>query len=196
MAPLPTITNVFRCAIEWNGSPIRPVTVFHVESVTTQDVSLIASTLGSTYPAAGGKPFQMMHGNYSASSVLITPLDGHTAGVVAPLGITINGASSGDQILNDAVVVAFQTAQRGPRGRGRVFIGPIAETSQTSGVVDAPNAAATLTGWVTWHAALRTATHPCPMVVASYTHADYHAITGVRVNSKVGSMKRRLDALP
>lgn len=196
MAPLPTITNLFRVEFIWNGTPITPVNVLHFESVASADVRAIALKLGSTYPGAGGKPFQILHGNYSCSSVLITPLDGHTAGTVQPLGVTINGATSGDMILNDACCVSFQTAQRGPRGRGRTFIGPIAESSQGNGVISSAEATAVLNGWTTWHSAMRATPTPLSPSIASYVHSDYNPIVGVRVNSKVSSQIRRLHALP
>jgi hypothetical protein len=50
-----------------------------------------------------------------------------------------------------------------------------------------------VTAWTEWHAALTAATPKLYHVVASYTHSDAHRIVGLRCDSLVGSMRRRLD---
>ena len=193
MGALPVIANVFRCAFEFTGGIVNPVTVLHFKCTDTSDVAEIATAIGAAHIAAASNPWIAMHSDYTTSGVLITPLDGHTAGTSQPLGTTLGGAQSGDQILNDAVVLSEHTAQRGSRGRGRVFIGPITEGVQNGGLITGTLQTDTLNHWASWHAELRAGSPSIDPVVASYTHADSHTIVGLRVNTKVGSQRRRLD---
>src|SRR3954451_12387594 len=48
-------------------------------------------------------------------------------------GPPIEGDGTGDMVPNCAQVVSFHTTQRGPRGRGRAYIGPVTEGNITNG---------------------------------------------------------------
>jgi hypothetical protein len=193
MPALPVISNVFRCAFEFSGGIVNPVTVLHFKCTDSSDVTAIAARLGAARVASGHNPWLAMHEDYLTNSVLITPLDGSTAGTAQALGSDVGGAQSGDQILNDACLVSFHTARRGSRGRGRAYIGPIVEGIQAGGLLTGTVEADTLTAWAAWHAALESGTPSITPVIASYVHADEHTITSLRVNTKVASQRRRLD---
>jgi hypothetical protein len=196
MPPLPTIANVYRCAVPWFGLSPAPVNVMHFRTTDTSDVAEIVSAIGDAYDAiTSGGPWHCLDNNFSATELAITPLDGVTAQSNQPLGTTMIGSASGELIPSMAGVVSFATTQRGPRGRGRVYVGPITESQQDGGFLETTALTEMLTGWGQWHAAMRAGSPSIDPVVASYVHADAHSIVSIRVDFVVGTQRRRLDAL-
>lgn len=193
MAGLPTIANVYRIGIEWQGGLVKPVNVFHVKNVSGATVPEIAAAIGAATPTGTQKIWKFLSSGYHADHVVVTPLDGHTAGVPVPLGVTWAGDGSGDEIMNDAAVISFHTGQRGSRGRGRLYQGPITETRQSNGLLDGGDVSDTVSAWSTFHASMRSGSPSIDPVVASYKWADSHSIVSIRVDSVVGSQRRRLD---
>lgn len=192
MTPLPTIPDLYRVVILWSPSfTVTPRNVFHVHN-TSGDVDAVASALETAF-IAGRSPQNMFRGmgsSYSATSVSITPLDGSSA--ATDHGITaITGGSSGEVIPMASAVVSLKTAQKGARGRGRMYVGPTTEGSQDSGILDSAIQAAMLTGWGNFIASLET--DLTPLHVASYTHVDSHEVTSVRIDTLLGTMRRRQD---
>ena len=196
MPPLPVIAGVYRIAYLWVGGGVNPVNVHHYRiSGATPTLQTIATNLGNAHAAGAHGGFEALSSLYNCSAVQITPLDGVTAGQVLGLGRTLTGSATGEQIYNAAAVLSQHTAQRGPRGRGRSYIGPITESVTANGILDATVGANMLSGWNSVHTAMLGSTPPATPVVASYKHADAHDVTGIRIDNYVGSMRRRLDKL-
>lgn len=199
MSPLPVIADVYRIALNWTtsipGGGRNATNVLHVRS--TGDVDHVGTTMATLLEAAAvaDNPFALLDGDYVLISLNVIPLDGTSVGVDYPVEST-NGGGTGDSIPNMANCVAFHTARRGPRGRGRIFIGPIAESEQEDGLMNSTaTAIAVAENWVTLHAAMRAADPSIDPVVASYAHADANSITSVRCNFKLASQRRRLDRI-
>jgi len=194
MAKLPTIAGIYRVAYLWTGYGLNPVNVFHYRiGGATPTLAQIALNLGNAHASGAHDGLDAIGSLLNCSAVQITPLDGTTAGQVLPLGRTLTGHTTGEVTLNNAAILSLHTTQRGPRGRGRVYLGPIGESVQNSGVLDAPTTAAMLTGWQAIHSYLAGLPAPMTPVVASYVHADAHDVSGIRVDNFVGSQRRRLD---
>lgn len=193
--PLPTIANVYRLAFNWIGSiSVHPVNILHVRCTDTSDVTAIVGAIGDAYDAiASGGPFNCLSSEYAVSALQITPLDGVTAATDQPLGTTIVGSGTGDQILNNCGLVSFHTAQRGPRGRGRMYVGPITESKQNGGQLDNTAQTEMLTGWDNWNDELVAGAVSVQLVVASYVHADAHDVASIRIDDVVATQRRRLD---
>lgn len=194
MAPLPTIADVFRCAFTWiNGAGNQTTNVLHFRCTGTVDD--VAQALFDVFDDAGFQnPWGALDSDYEITSVNITPLDGVTASSDHALPGT-NGGGTGDQIPNMAMVISEKTGQRGARGRGRVFVGPVSEGQSNGGFFDSGFAAAVLSNWDDFHDALVASTPSVVPVVASYVHEDAHDITSYRVDIKAGTQRRRLQRL-
>lgn len=188
--PLPVIADVFRVAIEWDLD--HAVNVLHVAAPTAneQDIfdAIDAYVQASTSTTT---PFIPNVNIMGVDQVVITKLDGVSPGVVFP-SPGWGGVLSGNPIPNQAAVVSMHTAQRGPRGRGRVYLGPVGESQVDNGTLGSTEVTNTTAAWEALQAALTGGSPSMAIVVASYVHTDYHVVTSFACRAKLGSQRRRL----
>lgn len=195
MAPLPTIPNVFRVDLPWiSYGGIAPVNVFHVET-SSDDVQDIAAAIEESAPSVSGM-WACMHESYLCQEFGITPLDGETPRIVVPFtGDAWHGGYGGQLIPSVAGVVSIRTGQRGSRGRGRLYLGPVSESAVEGGhIIDA---ALTLMReeWLEFYTNLLTASPVCKFGVASYVHSDFNQALSVQVDYLTGNQRRRQNQL-
>jgi len=192
MAPLPTINNVFRVVLLWNtNTGITPRNVFHVHA-NGADEGDVKDTIQSN---AVDHMFSPMSGAYDCPQIGVTKLDGSSAQQIFNItsGTFLGGHSGSDAIPQACALLSLHTAQRGPRGRGRMYIGPIVEAAQANGVLNTTDGADMDVAWSDFISAMDT--DNMPMVVASYVHADFHLLTSINIDSLVATQRRRLDQL-
>lgn len=194
MPPLPVISNVYRISPRWLGTN-PPANVFHVRSAAPQTASVIGAAIGSALSGVALDIYSGVVNTYSFTSVDVLPLDGTSATVTVPLGVTVAGAGSGDPIREAAFVVSLHTAQRGSRGRGRQYVGPLVEAEQSAGIALPARTAILTTGWLGFKTNLAAGTPSLELVIASYVHADAHPVTSIRTDSVIGVQRRRLDRI-
>jgi hypothetical protein len=195
MAPLPTILNVVRCDIQWNVvGGVSPHNSFHI-GTTEDDMSVVGLALGAAFDDGGVSCWGAMHEDYTATQILLTPLDGHTAGTEQPLGTVIGGASAGTPLPSTAAVLSFRTTQRGSRGRGRIYQGPVGENGTNSGLLEAGIPPAVIVAWQTAQESIQTNLPDGDLVVASYTHSDAESVVSIGMRFEVGTQRRRQDQL-
>lgn len=192
MATLPVINNVFRCTLLWNTNVgITPRNVFHVRAsgATQEDVALAVEASAVDHLVAP------MSAAWDCPEIAVLKLDGSSAGQIFSLssGTFLGGVTGSDVIPQATAVVSFHTAQRGPRGRGRMYVGPIAESMQAQGVLNTTAHDDMGVAWVDFIENLSNA--DTPLQVASYVHADAHEVTNVNVDVMIGTQRRRLDQL-
>lgn len=192
MAPLPVIANCFRCTLEWNNvNGVAPVNVFHVRS-DSESVPDIGDSVAAGL-IAGEAMFCPMPDEYVNPTLSILPLDGTSATYVHGPVTGLNGAGDEDFAPALAAIASFRTAQRGPRGRGRMYVGPVAETSQTKGrlVGDAlTNFPAGVANFIA-----QLVTEDTQLVVASYVHAEYNLVLSGTGETILGTQRRRQTQL-
>jgi hypothetical protein len=128
--------------------------------------------------------------DWAFSTVDILPLDGTSATNTRP--VTAAGSlTSGDWIFGTAAVLTIKTPQRGSRGRGRVYLGPLAESKLTNGLLVDPS---TCVG--AWSAFLSDMqSDGFNLGVASYVHADFHVASSLTMSIIPGQIRRRNDQL-
>jgi hypothetical protein len=192
MAPLPNITGVFRLSIDWPVNlGVKPTNVFHFLNISGDEAEL-ADNFAASQQTHQWEPISQA---YDATSLSIIKLDGHSATQVFPVTPgDIKGEQVGsDQIAQACAVVSYHTGQRGPRGRGRTYVGPITEASQANGVLNSTIQGHMATAWGDFLDAMATLDYS--LVVASYAHHDANGVTAVNVDSIVGTQRRRLDQL-
>lgn len=192
MAPLPTIADTFRCALIWNpvgGINVRNVLHVHAPASTSSDV---ADALNAAWTNGMWKPIA---GVMLLPQMEIIKLDGSSSTEVFAVDPLQGGDASGDIIPAAAAVVSLKTPQRGPRGRGRVYMGMMTESSLNDGLVLSSLLSDTLTGWQGFLSSLQGTIAGGGLCVASYVHADQHPVTGLRIDRIAGTVRHRQDQL-
>jgi hypothetical protein len=192
MAILPTITGVFRVTYNFPVNlGVTPRMVHHFLNISGDEAEL-ATAITNAWQSHQLEPMSQA---YDVASLSIIKLDGHSATQVIPISAgSIKGEATGsDQIAQCCAVVSFHTGQRGPRGRGRSYVGPIVESSQANGVLNSTIQGHMATAWGDFLSGM--ATEDYSMVVASYKHSDANGVTAVNVDTICGTQRRRIDQL-
>jgi hypothetical protein len=190
MAALPTIPDVYRCALNWVDPPTGQIAenVIHISASGTDANAVAAAiqahwTAGQIYPTASSVVLQ---------SVTITPLDGHSASSSHPLtGSNFLGEWSGDYIPGTSAVVSFKTIRRGRSYRGRFYTPFLAESQCLNGLLSSAVITNTQAGWVAFQAAL--VGIGMSLEIASYKHATSQTVTSFEVKSGAGTQRRRQE---
>lgn len=197
MGHLPVIADVYRCTILWNtANGVAPRNVLHIKQPSGSEAD-VAEAFSYAYGVAiaTNNPWAPMSNTYTAAALDVIKLDGSSATQTEALAATIGGSASGEIIPASAGVMSLHTAQRGPRGRGRQFVGPTTEGSQVNGLLTGGVQVEFAAGWDLFIEALPSAPVPAALVVASYRHADAHEVTSIRADAVCGTQRRRQDQL-
>jgi hypothetical protein len=195
MPGLPVIADCFRVTINWqelNG--VTPRNVLHVSS-TSSNVDDIADSfdLAVKNSLPSHNPWECMSSSRVAPTFDILPLDGTSVSSTHTFTETPVGIGGGQEVYQAAAVVSLQTARRGPRGRGRQFIGPCCEDTINSG--HNGDVSGMQDGWDFLLDQLVIQDPILQLVVASYKHADMNVVTAARVDSILGTMRRRQNQI-
>lgn len=192
MAPLPIITDVFRVTLNWsNLVGVAPRNVFNVLAPTYDELTLGGALVSHFTDAM----FSCLNDSYILNDIDVIALDGASATQTTPDGNT-NGQTSSSQLLPaTAAILSIRTAQRGPQGRGRMYIGPCCEANVASGVLDSTVRSTMEAAWTTFINAIETLVSPITFGVASYKHAAFYDHVTHQVESVVGTQRRRQDQL-
>lgn len=185
--PPPVIPNTLKAVLRWGpGNSVAVINRLHFHSATV-DVAGLDTFLNSNLTSG---MFDCMSNVRTLNSYGITPLDGTTAEQEFP-GPGIHGSGSGQDSPASAGVVSLRTATRGPRGRGRVYLGPVTEDNMSNGSLS--DRTTVQSAWDTFLAAAAAASFP--VVVASYKHLDTHTVLHALVDNELGTQRRRQSKL-
>lgn len=99
------------------------------------------------------------------------------------------GGASGDPIWQAAGIVSIKTNTRGPRGRGRIYLGPCAEDANDSGNLDPTGMGVCQTAWNDLRASM--ALDGWSLGVYSRTYSTFAAATSVTVRDYIATQRRR-----
>lgn len=195
MAPLPTIGNCVRVAFNWNAvGGVSPVNVLHIITNSTSEED-IGAAMTESIIAGGAGVFQCVYEGYLLNSYTITLLDGHSAGQIVSVGATVGGQATGHPVPQVAGVLSLRTNQRGARGRGRLFLGPVGEGVIEGGVVSTGVRSAVVSAWNDLNDELATTDITGSLGVASYVHEDVHGVTNISMRAVSGTQRRRNNQL-
>lgn len=188
--PTPVITDVFRCALEWTNpaSSLKPINVLHFKS-PGKTASQVGTAIASNWTTNMAKTNSIL---WVQTAIHVLPLDGTSAETIVA-GSGLAGTSTGEYIPAGCTVVSLKTAQRGSRGRGRVYLGPVGEGASTNGNILTADATTMATAWQTFITAMAAAGHQ--LVIASYVHTDSHPVTNHQVDIPIGTQRRRQDVI-
>lgn len=197
MTPLPTISDVFRLALEWDTFVgVSPTNIFHVLCTATDNVEDIANAFADAFDDTSSiNCFNPMNTNFHCRVISVTPLDGSSSATDITVDNPMDGVATDAVVPQVAAVVNFKTHQRGSRGRGRMYVGPCSEGKITNGLLDSAVVTLMQSNWQAALARMEVGTPSLGPVVASYAHSDAHPITSVTVRAVLGTQRRRQDQL-
>jgi hypothetical protein len=191
MPPLPVITDVFRCAINWQstgGSGAQTAeNVIHILAAGKTAAQVGAAIDGDTDP----NMFLSMSSAVSAPSVSITPLDGTSATLDFPLTTWV-GTAAGDFVPAVSQLLSLQTAVRGRSHRGRIYVPFTTENRVSQGfATDPTNPPAQAAAWLEWAADILVGGFT--LVVASYKLRTAAAVTNIIGRQASATQRRRQE---
>lgn len=195
MPPLPVIAGIFRVTLNWNSDGgITPRNVLHIQTATG-DEEEVADAL-HTALVANVDAVQMISINYAVVTYDVLKLDGSSATVTvnAP-DDDARGGASGQIMPSTATVLSMRTAQRGPRGRGRLYLGPAAEGLADAGYVPLTQRSTTPAAWQALNEDLLASPIAAGIYVASYVHGTAVPVTSFSVRPPFGTQRRRQNQL-
>jgi hypothetical protein len=189
VAPLPVIANVYRCAIEWRTAAGQTaVNVLNIFS-TTRTATQIAGDLGAHVAT---HQFDAVSSDWSAQTVVVTPLDGTSAGQPHALANWV-GAGDPEFVPAAAVLISVRTPTRGPKARGRIYLPGASESHISDGLVDTTANANMQIAWDTWRVDMDAA--GSSVGVASYKHAAFYLATAITAERPLATQRRRQSRL-
>ena len=195
--PLPVIADVARVALlgDRNAAGTNTVNVIHVERADSgtswEDVAT-----NVRQKLAAGDMVEMWGANTSGWTLQafhLTPLDGATNTIEVLRGANDwpVGQTGGGTIPQACALVKLTTAQRGRRGRGRLYLGPIGESGQADGVLNGTIQGQVSAAWDAFANALIGDTNSAAVGVASYKYRDWHQATTIACESMTATQRRR-----
>lgn len=188
MAPLPDIADTYRCVFKWSADNVVNVTHFHDD---TRTVSGLATAITAHVTAGMWAPI----GNFLVINQFdLTPLFGDLATVSFNTDASAKwkGSVAGaESVPNCAAVVSMKTAFRGPRNRGRMYIGPVAESAMGYGTLDNTIRTTMINAWNAFGAAC--VADDFQHVVASYVGGTALTVLQYNVRPAVGTVRKRQD---
>lgn len=193
MPPLPVIADTYRVTWNFSGSEgVTPRIVQHFYSPSS-DVDVFGASLIAVLE---DDLFYPMPGAFEPETIDVLPLDGTTPTKTFDLPEAV-AFCSGDSDFSpaSAYVLSLQTAVRGPRGRGRSYIGPVADSTIQDGHVFGPSHDAIQVAWANTLIAAAALDPLISLCVASYTHEEMNVVTGLTVRNVIGTQRRRQDQL-
>lgn len=188
MPPLPVIAGVSRVTLNYAAiGGVSPRNVLHF-SQASGGVTELRDALDASWQ---DDQAVVMLSDFEPTSYDILPLDGTTpaASFPFPSGVTFCDGS-GDVVPEAAAVMSFRTSQRGPRGRGRCFVGPCSEGNINNGQVTGSALISMPDAWNAFQSALNDL--DVSLVVASYVHEDANVVTSLTLDHALGTQRRRL----
>lgn len=192
MAPLPVIADTARVALSWfssDGTSATNVLHVHAPGKTAAQIATILDTRASTVL------WHNVSSRAHVQQIEITPLDGTTATQIFNPATPANwvGVGSASNIVEACTIIQFRTAQRGARGRGRLFLPFVPEDATEGGILVGSNLTQPPPQWRIF--ADNIASDGATLVVASYVHADQHTVTSIGVDQVIGIQRRRVERL-
>lgn len=189
VAPLPNIADTYRVALNWDFN--NQCNVLHVHAPSSTPNVVATSIDASVTKEMWGITTTGVH----VFAVDVTPLDNQTATYRFVTGSPAKwgGKATGDIIPGSAAVLSEHTLFRGPANRGRMYLGPVAESFQSNGLLITGNVTELVSAWTAFGVAM--VAHSMQHVVASYKHATALTVVSYSVRQAMGTQRKRQSRL-
>jgi hypothetical protein len=188
--PTPVIANGFLVTFLWQSATgIRPRNTLACVAAGRNEEQIAAGFQASF----GVNMWTWISSQFYFQQVEVRKLDGSSAGQV--INVTEQDGIGGSEFAPQvAGVISLRTAQGGPRGRGRLYLGPVSEDRQTNGSMI--NTDVVTTAWQTFNTnLLALSPNPITLGVLSTVHGDFHALTTLFAEHIVATQRRRAERL-
>lgn len=196
MAHLPIIEDVYRVTLQWSPTGgCNPANVMHFSMATGNEDDLAAGLDASWQNGM----FGVVSSTTSVIRYDILKLDGTstTKGIVPDPANSegLDGQAGGTPLYELALCIAFQTDVRGPRARGRIYLGPVSENNITGPAFNGVDFDVVSGVWQDFNDALVGLGTPILHGVASYkSGGQFNGIGHYRTDHFPATMRRRLVA--
>jgi len=196
LPPLPVLTDVWRIANHYTCGEANFVNIWNMQDDgSSPDSSQVAAAFIAAYDQASPSSMRALHSSaVTLGEVEVTPYDGATPTAVFQRAAGVHGTGATPPVAAQvAGILSIQSTRRGPRGRGRHYIGGL-----PAGLLDA-DGARWGTSWVTdansWYGNFETtllAGSPgLQPVVVSLVHSDFHQELLMTPRRGIGTIKKR-----
>lgn len=188
MSPLPVIADVYRCAVTLLGTNGATATnVFHVGSGATTAIDVAHAIDGDP---DGNNPWQYCSDLFASASISVIKLDG-TSAEVTTFADHILGTQSGQVLYEASAVIKLLTELRGKEHRGRMFIGPLTESTVAGGILAGSSVSGLVDGMTAWKSNLEDEIGG-NLKVASYKLGTATNVSSFFVENVQRTQRRRL----
>lgn len=191
--PLPVIANTYR--VTWNFLPSRGVTPRIVQHFLCpgDNVDYVGAAIVG---ACVDNMFNPMPQSFEPPTIDILPLDGVTPTRQFDLDPLQNLCQGAEEMSPaSAAIISLRTDQRGPQGRGRSYVGPVAEASMENGQLEVADRVAMEDAWADFLSALAALDPEVLLVVASYAHEEAYPVQTLNHEIVLGTQRRRQSQL-
>lgn len=192
---LPVIDDTFRVTWEFASyQGVTPRVIQHYRTSTSDGEELGVAL----WEEAVDSLFFPMHESFEPEQLSIIRLDGSSATVVVPKSSHSTAqlcATTGEIIPSAAAVMSWRSLIRGPKGRGRSYIGPVSESACENGFLIGDATTLMPLAWGTFFTALGARDPSIGPVIASYVHSEAYLIQNANLNLVLGTQRRRQDQL-
>jgi len=186
---LPVIADTFRLALTWSnggtGVPATSTNVVHIRAAT-HSATEVADIFQNLLAVEATDALSCLSSEFTLTNIQSTALDGSSAGLDVGYS-SPSGQASGDFIPQGCMVVTLRTAQKGSQGRGRIYVGPVAESKQSNGGIT--SGADPTGGWQAIKDGL--VLDSCELVVASYLHSAARTVESISIHPFLRTQRRR-----
>ena len=191
--PLPEIANTYR--VTWNFTTSRGVTPRIVQHFLCpgSNVDFVGAALVG---AATDNMFNPMPQSFEPDTFDILPLDGVTPTRQFDLDPGLQMCQAAEEMSPaSAALISLRTDQRGPQGRGRSYVGPVAEAEMANGQLSVGSKNAMQDAWADFLEALAALDPEVLLVVASYAHEESYPVQTLNFELPLGTQRRRQSQL-
>lgn len=182
------IADTYLVTLNWSRYlGVQPRNVLGFKSVGTNEAhvgTVVAANLTTAM-------FQNMEAGHVLNDISVLPLDGTTAS----LQVAVAGVHGGQSVnhIQPAVcaVVSLKTGLRGPRHRGRVYLGPMSTNSLLDGIMTVGIGTTMFAAWSTFWVACNAGAPPVSLAVVSRKHADVNLVASAPFIELPAATQRR-----
>lgn len=189
--PLPVLPDTYQCRLLWaNGAIVKLASNdLYVYDLTPPHTE--AEVYSALDAAVLANQWALVSSGSSVEEVVVTKLDGASAGVTFETGSPDKWTGQGDTQFQPQCcqVVTLRTGLAGRSHRGRVYLPWINNDASAAGVLNATDVALAQAAWTTFVGALNTASFP--LVVVSKKLTASFDVTAVKARANATTQRRR-----
>ena len=192
MAPLPVLADTYLISINYvqgESALANVFTVFSTSATTATDVA--THVQGAWFLTNSIADQQSDIITYNILSV--TPLDGTSLPLLVDISSQSGGAAGGVASVQASMVITLRTGSRGRSARGRMYVGGILAASLNADATRWDTSPVNNMDTAMTHFTADLLSHDLTLAVLSRKLGEANLVNGWRVNSYLGTQRRRSE---